>query len=457
LNARTLCFVVAACAGCNALFGIEDPIHVSDQLGAGSGGLAGSDQSNAGQAGSAGTGGRGGINGSGGTPNAGTGNHPDAAGDGGDAGGPVFVGCGDGVRLEPEQCDDQNAVAGDGCTECAIDSGFTCAGKSPTSCTDIDECGAGSAQCSPQATCSNTPGSFTCTCKPGWSGDGMTCTRLSCVGLAQNCGPLENADCCASPKVTGGTVFRGNTTSYPGTVKDFTLDKYEVTVARFNKFVNAYQGPPAGNAAEISAIPGSGWKTTWNSAIAEKSDAIAAGVQCHTNYQTWRGSNEERALSRLPINCVSWYEAFAFCVWDGGRLPTDVEFEYAASGGENESTYPWGETLSPEYAIYNCTGDGQAGCLFADITPVGSRPKGAGRWGQLDLTGSMEEWMLDTQGAYVTECGNNCANITPGPKLVRGGMWEYPSPPALQAATTNNSALPDLRDQFGGFRCANSL
>jgi len=390
LNARALCLVLVACAGCNALFGIEDPIHAVSE-----GGAAGMDLASAGKqtafdsagagadAAGSGQGGSSGNNaGSAGKPNGGGGalpiggavDHPESAGDGGEAG-----------------------------------------------------------------------------------GADVTKTRPSCVGLARNCGVSENDDCCASPTVDGGTVFRGTTLAYPGTVKSFTLDKYEVTVARFNKFALEFTGPPAGNAGAHPSIPGSGWQTTWNSALAATSATLAANVQCHPTYQTWRGTKEERAQSRLPINCVSWYEAFAFCAWDNARLPTDVEFEYSASGGK-ERTYPWGEEmLSSDYAVYNCTGDKEIGCLFADITPVGSRPLGAGRWGQLDLTGSMEEWVLDSQGEYVTPCVNNCANIKPGPRLVRGGMWEYPSPPALQAATTNNSALPELRDQYGGFRCATSL
>ncbi|KAI8511658.1 complement activation, classical pathway [Branchiostoma belcheri] len=60
-------------------------------------------------------------------------------------------------------------------------------------CTDVDECGDGSHNCAPHATCTNTPGSFTCGCKPGYSGDGFTCTDVGeCADGTHNCSPYAS-------------------------------------------------------------------------------------------------------------------------------------------------------------------------------------------------------------------------------------------------------------------------
>jgi formylglycine-generating enzyme required for sulfatase activity len=52
---------------------------------------------------------------------------------------------------------------------------------------------------------------------------------------------------------------------------------------------------------------------------------------------------------------MDWYEAYAFCIWDGGFLPTDAEWNYAAAGGAQQRAYPWSNpptslTIDPSYA-----------------------------------------------------------------------------------------------------------
>jgi hypothetical protein len=77
-----------------------------------------------------------------------------------------------------EECDDGNESGGDGCSAtCEIEGGYDC--PTPGSpCDEIDECGEETDNCDANAICTNIPGAFTCTCNPGYSGDGVTCTDI---------------------------------------------------------------------------------------------------------------------------------------------------------------------------------------------------------------------------------------------------------------------------------------
>ena len=86
-------------------------------------------------------------------------------------------------------------------------------------------------------------------------------------------------------------------------------------------------------------------------------------------------------MPNAAINCVNWFEAYAFCIWDGGFLPTEAEWNYAASGGSEQRYYPWSASFPPgattideTYASYwmdstkQCYGDhvGEDDCQTAE-------------------------------------------------------------------------------------------
>lgn len=280
--------------------------------------------------------------------------------------------------------------------------------------------------------------------------------------------------CCTTLAVAGGTYDRtyapggdGAAGSDPATVSTFRLDKYEVTVGRFRQFVSAWNAgwsPPAGSGKHVhlnagqgladSASPGSfesGWKVTDDGAVTP----TASALQCASQF-AWtvsRGANE-----RLPIDCVNWYEAYAFCIWDGGFLPSEAEWEYAAAGGDAQNEYPWGNTppgTANTYAIYGCyypNGSGNCGAALP-IAPVGTPTSGAGRWGQLDLAGNVWEWALDWDSAYVDPCVD-CAFLAGGSaKRYRGGS-AYDVPARLVPTYRNGDPPTTKRDPSLGFRCA---
>lgn len=297
----------------------------------------------------------------------------------------------------------------------------------------------------------------------------------SCAGMPATCGAQGNDDCCASPAVPGGSFDRSydlagdatsGDTSAPATVSAFRLDKYEVTVGRFRAFVEAGMGlsrsAPAPGAGAHEHLASSGWDASWNASLAANTLALVADLKCDATYQTW--TDAAAANEHRPINCVSWYDAMAFCLWDGGYLPSEAEWNYAAAGGDQQRAYPWSSSagpaaIEPSDASYsdaagaaNCIGDGMAGCALTDLLPVGSRPAGDGRWGQSDLAGNVFEWLLDWQGPYATPC-TDCASLAPSPnRRLRGGA--FASSITDLRSGVRNSNQPAIHVGNVGFRCA---
>lgn len=267
------------------------------------------------------------------------------------------------------------------------------------------------------------------------------CVASSCDGLASICGPARNESCCAQSAVPGGVFDRGNDATYPATVSAFSLDRFEVTVGRFRRFVEAYPAnKPASGAGAHPNIFGSGWSFGWSANLPADRAALVSSLKCYPPAQTWTddaGPNEQ-----LPINCVSWYVAFAFCAWDGGRLPTEAEWNFAAAGGSEQRLYAWGSDLDSYHAVYN--GD--------PIARAGSRSsQGDGRYGHADLTGNVWEWTLDFKGSYPNPC-IDCANLTAsGERVFRGGGWYNTA--AWQPTSFRYSYPPTYARAEIGVRC----
>jgi formylglycine-generating enzyme required for sulfatase activity len=296
-----------------------------------------------------------------------------------------------------------------------------------------------------------------------------------------NCGAGHAESCCTSPRVLGGTFGRLSSV----TVSDFRLDKYLVTVGRFRQFVTAWRGgyvPPPGSGKHTFLNGGrglvdgtappdagspsfeTGWQSADNAQIAPTSANLACGQNTLMPQPSYTWTDIAAARENLPINCTNWYEAAAFCIWDGGFLPSGDEWLYAAEGGVEQRWYPWGSTapaLDTTQAIYDCLFPDSTGpCpAVAKIAPVGSAPAGAGKWGQLDLAGELWEWDLDYADPGPCQ-GIDCAVLTnilpptyPSQRDERGGAFLVGGG-EIMPSNPSGGAPTERGTYRGGFRCA---
>jgi formylglycine-generating enzyme required for sulfatase activity len=149
----------------------------------------------------------------------------------------------------------------------------------------------------------------------------------------------------------------------------------------------------------------------------------------------------------VPISCVHWRDADAYCRYVGKRLPTEREWEYAARGAF-AMPFPWGVqpacsnavTLINEVSAKSCAPRPQR---------VGTHPGGASMFGVQDMSGNVEEWTSDW---YVESLGAGPAPRSGAAHVLRGGGWL--SPPSASRTTSRNWGSALEAGPNVGFRCA---
>ncbi|WP_437914495.1 SUMF1/EgtB/PvdO family nonheme iron enzyme [Sorangium sp. So ce302] len=289
--------------------------------------------------------------------------------------------------------------------------------------------------------------------------DGSGVTAPSCATSPPEtgplCGPPPGISCCDSREVPGGTFNRNNNAAFAASVSSFHLDTFEITVGRFRAFMESGHGvrtsPPAAVAGEHPKIPGSGWQFAWNDALRPDATSLSAALSCTSSTATWTpaaGPNEA-----LPINCITWYEAFAFCIWDRGRLPTDAEWNYAAVGGNMQRKFPWGDVITHDHAAYACTA-----CTLSSLLEVGLLPQGRGRWGQFDLSGNVSEWALDWAVNYTVPWNDKAqlSDVAGDNQRTRRGGY-YASDEYTVSNAHRGTDPPTVRGPWTSARCARDL
>ncbi len=346
------------------------------------------------------------------------------------------------------------------CVAAGLECGSTCCELGET-CLDAQNGSCGSAYGVPHQSCA---GGLSCplTMSDGSTQDDSCCDSIMLDGGTFEMGrTLEGKNACPAATLPYGEVCPdSDLPAHSVSLAPFALDRFEVTVSRFRKFVDAwdYEAPPSG-AGGRAVTPGVGWQSAWNASLPSTRSALLADIECTTDVydvvpvSLW--TETPSFYEAMPVNCVSWYEAFVFCVWDGGRLPTSAEWEYAAANGASGDLYPWGEaTPTSTLAVYDCTQDLVNPCQLEPTIPsyVGRNPGDSNVWGHRDLGGNVGEWVFDSVAAYSAAPETNPAAVAEGFRITRGG--DFVDGPVDMRAAAWFGARPDGPRSSLGFRCA---
>lgn len=304
----------------------------------------------------------------------------------------------------------------------------------------------------------------------------QACTREGRLGSCLGCPDQSSCDLVVAPPgrtcVPGGIVTLGATNrevcppdgcaverpEHSVALTRYFLDTREVTVKRFRDWWRAGRVTPQVGAPIF--VAGDGTTLEWSDAWSVQPPLGAS----ESEGGTWLGPDDP-TNDDLPIVGVDWPTALAFCVASGGRLPTEAEWESAASGRtgrlfprEPEET----RNAAPTGAMLPCTR------AISAVSNCGG-PTGAGTAerfsvdGVYDLVGNVAEWILDGAPPGGSGCTSGCypAAKTADPLLhprsdqrgVRGGSWKEREPARLRTQARAFAALA-ARDTATGIRCA---
>ena len=226
--------------------------------------------------------------------------------------------------------------------------------------------------------------------------------------------------------VPAGEFGMGNDESaYTVYVEGFYIHAYEVTNQQYAQFLNAIGNQSDG---------GSPWLKFED-----------REVRIHQINGVWQA---DASYEDHPVIEENWYGANAYCLWLGGRLPTEAEWEKAARGGLEGERYPWGgRDPVCDLGAKNGARFRKCGRLTA---PVGVF--GANGYGLYDMAGNVWEWTGSCFQDYPEHVSDAAVDLASGCSFVlRGGCWG--SSAGTVQVFSRSGSLALSHDHHLGFRC----
>jgi iron(II)-dependent oxidoreductase len=245
-------------------------------------------------------------------------------------------------------------------------------------------------------------------------------------------------------------VFDNEQQPHEVEVKPFSISRTAVTNGEFAAFVED------GGYARRELWSEEGWKWKRNAGAEHPVywQRESSGRWSRRDFDRW-----VELQGRVAVVHVNWHEADAYCRWAGRRLPTEAEWEMAASCepshdghsvSDHKRRYPWGDG-GPTADRANLDWR-EMGCIEVDCLPAGDSA-----FGCRQMIGNTWEWTSTPFGPY--------PGFVPGPykeysepwfgdhRVLRGGCWATRS--SMIRSAYRNFYTPDRRDVWAGFRtCA---